>query len=71
MFGCLGRIGCGLLLIVLGAVGWATRDRWWPEVRRRLPIEVPAVRGRGAVVVEAIDPASGARRRGWMPEPVR
>lgn len=53
MFGCLGRIGCGLFLIVLGAAGWATKDRWWPEVRRRLPIERPAVRGRGTVVVEA------------------
>ena len=42
MFGCLGRIGCGLFLILLGATGWATKDRWWPEVRRRLPIEVPA-----------------------------
>lgn len=42
MFGCLGRIGCGLFLIILGAAGWATKDRWWPEVRRRLPIEVPA-----------------------------
>ncbi|MFZ9898510.1 MAG: hypothetical protein ACO3F5_03625 [Gemmatimonadaceae bacterium] len=53
MFGCLGRIGCGLFLIVLGAAGWATKDRWWPEVRRRLPIEMPAVRSRGNVVVEA------------------
>lgn len=53
MFGCLGRIGCGLFLIVLGAAGWATKDRWWPEVRRRLPIELPAVRGRGGVVVHA------------------
>ncbi len=53
MFGCLGRIGCGLFLIVLGAAGWATKDRWWPEVRRRLPIELPAVRSRGNVVVDA------------------
>ncbi|MBM3884744.1 MAG: hypothetical protein FJ361_02730 [Gemmatimonadetes bacterium] len=53
MFGCLGRIGCGLFLIVLGAAGWATKDRWWPEVRRRLPIERPAVRGRGGFVVHA------------------
>ena len=53
MFGCLGRIGCGLFLIVLGAAGWATKDRWWPEVRRRLPIEMPAVRGRSTVVVDA------------------
>ena len=60
MFGCLGRLGCGLLLIVLGAAGWATKDRWWPEVRRRLPIEVPAIRGRGRVVVDA------GRRLTWV-----
>jgi len=60
MFGCLGRIGCGLFLIVLGAAGWATKDRWWPEVRRRLPIEMPAVRGLGSVVVDADD------RRRWV-----
>lgn len=65
MFGCLSRIGCGLLLIVLGAVGWATKDRWWPEVRRRLPIEVPAVRGRGSVVVQATDASPGEGRPGW------
>ena len=29
-------------VVLLGATGWATKDRWWPEVRRRLPIEVPA-----------------------------
>ena len=60
MFGCLGRIGCGLFLIVLGAAGWATKDRWWPEVRRRLPIEMPAVRGRGNVVVDAGRPVAWA-----------
>lgn len=62
MFGCLGRIGCGLFLIVLGAAGWATKDRWWPEVRRRLPIEMPAVRSRGNVVVDS------GRRVSWAIE---
>jgi hypothetical protein len=64
MFGCLGRIGCGFFLIVLGAAGWATKDRWWPEVRRRLPIEMPAVRSRGTVVVDAGGRVAGAIEAG-------
>lgn len=44
MFGCLRRIGCGALLLALGAWGYATKDRWWPEVRKRIPIKVPALR---------------------------
>jgi hypothetical protein len=36
MFGCLGRIGCLLLVLVAGAVGWFTRDSWYPKLRARL-----------------------------------
>ena len=42
MFGCIGRIGCGLLLIVLGAVGWATRGVWLPTVRAAITADAPA-----------------------------
>jgi hypothetical protein len=33
MLGCLRRLGCFLvLLLILGAVAWFTRDRWYPRV---------------------------------------
>jgi hypothetical protein len=35
MGGCLKRIGCLVLLAVLAAVGWVTRDRWLPYVWHR------------------------------------
>jgi len=33
--GCIGRIGCLILLAVLVAVGWFTRDRWMGLIRER------------------------------------
>ena len=33
MFGCLGRLGCLLILALAAAVGWFTHDLWWPRVR--------------------------------------
>jgi hypothetical protein len=35
MFGCLGRLGCLLVLLVAGAIGWLTKDSWYPKVRER------------------------------------
>lgn len=32
MFGCIGRLGCLFVLLVAGAIGWLTRDRWLPMV---------------------------------------
>ena len=43
MFGCLRRIVLAVLLIALGAWGYATKDRWWPAVRKRIPITLPAL----------------------------
>lgn len=37
LFGLIGRIGCAILLILIGAVGFATKDKWIPKVKPRLP----------------------------------
>ncbi len=36
MFGCIGRIGCFLVIAVVAAVGWFTHDLWYPKLRARL-----------------------------------
>jgi hypothetical protein len=36
MLGCIGRLGCLLVLAVAGAVGWITRDAWYPGLRARI-----------------------------------
>lgn len=33
MFGCAGRIGCAIVLLILGAVGWHYRAKWMPKVK--------------------------------------
>lgn len=41
MFGCIGRLGCGLVLIVLGAAGWHYRDVWMPKAKELITAEMP------------------------------
>jgi len=41
MFGCIGRMGCGLLLIILGAAGWHYRDVWMPKAKELITAEMP------------------------------
>jgi hypothetical protein len=36
MLRCAGRIGCAIVFLILGAVGWHFRDRWLPLVKRKL-----------------------------------
>jgi hypothetical protein len=57
MFGCLRRIGCLVVLVVLAIAGWLTRDLWWERVTGR-----PAS---PAAAWTPVDPAvaPGARRR--------
>ncbi len=38
---CLGRIGCAVVLLVLGAAGWHFRDLWLPRVRALVEAELP------------------------------
>ncbi len=42
MFGCLGRIGCLILLAVLAVCGWFTKDLWYPRVRAMIVSSPPA-----------------------------
>jgi hypothetical protein len=41
MFGCIGRMGCGLLLMILGAAGWHYRDVWMPKAKELITAEMP------------------------------
>ena len=36
MFGCVGRIGCAIVFLILGAVGWHFRAKWLPLVKKKL-----------------------------------
>ncbi|MBI1809528.1 MAG: hypothetical protein HYR75_06465 [Gemmatimonadetes bacterium] len=42
MFGCIGRLGCLLVLAIAGAIGWYTHDAWWPKVRGYVTSTPPA-----------------------------
>lgn len=42
MFGCIGRLGCAAVLLVVGALGWQFRDKWMPKVRDAVTTDAPA-----------------------------
>ncbi|MCX5761368.1 MAG: hypothetical protein NTW72_07665 [Gemmatimonadetes bacterium] len=42
MFGCLGRLGCLVMLALLAAAGFFTKDLWYPRARALLVAEAPA-----------------------------
>lgn len=42
MFGCIGRLGCLLLLAVLAVGGWFTRPYWYPRVRAMVVATPPS-----------------------------
>lgn len=54
MFGCLGRIGCAVVLLALGAAGWAFRDKWVPKAKELFTSEAPDsdVKGWAPITVE-------------------
>ena len=43
MFGCLGRIGCLIILVVAGAIGWFTQDAWLPRVKAQANSTAPGL----------------------------
>lgn len=51
MFGCIGRIVVVCVLLVLGAVAYATRDRWGPSLEQRIGMR----------------PSRSAAFAGWQP----
>jgi hypothetical protein len=42
MFGCLGRLGCLVMLALLAVGGYLTRDAWYPRVRSMVVATPPA-----------------------------
>ena len=62
MFGCIGRLGCLLVLAVAGAIGWFTHDSWYPKLRERLGFEPAAVKV-SAEKWEPLTPEGAARAR--------
>jgi hypothetical protein len=63
MFGCLGRLGCLLLLVLAGAVGWFTRDSWYPALRHRVEGTPAAAAATAPEKWEALTPEGAARAR--------
>ncbi len=51
--GCLTRIGCGAVLVVAGAVGYATKDKWMPKVTDAVRTEAPAVTAKWEPMTDA------------------
>lgn len=70
MFGCLGRLGCLAVLVILGAAGYLTRNVWYPRVRSVVvatpaapsvtwtPVS-PDAAAKGTRVVERLDAKNG------------
>lgn len=66
--GCIARLGCLLVLVILGVVGWFTRDRWMPTVTGTTPVVATApvwepittqAAQRGAKAVASISSTTG------------
>ncbi len=53
MFGCASRIGCAIVLLVLGAVGWHFRGKWVPRVKAMVTAEAPAAEAGWAPITAA------------------
>ena len=53
MFGCIFRMGCAILLLVLGALGWQFRDTWVPKVKAMVTAEAPATSAGWAPITAA------------------
>ena len=62
MFGCIGRLGCLLVLAAAAAIGWFTRDSWYPKLRARIGATPPVVVAAEAKW-EPLTPEGSARAR--------
>ena len=61
MFGCIGRLGCLLVLLVAGAVAWFTHDEWYPRLHARIG-GAPVV-AESSAKWEPLTPEGSARAR--------
>jgi hypothetical protein len=59
MFGCLGRIGCLVLAVLIAGAAWLTRDAWYPRIRARVVATTPPAAARW----EPLTPEGAARAR--------
>ena len=57
MFGCLGRLGCLVMLALLAVGGYLTRDAWYPRVRSMVVATPPE----GSVVWKPITPEAATK----------
>jgi hypothetical protein len=62
MFGCIGRIGCLLVLAVVAAAAWFTHDLWYPKLRSRFG-GAPVVVATSAAKWEPLTAEGSARAR--------
>ncbi len=63
MFGCLGRLGCLLVIVIVGAVAWFTHDSWYPTLRQRMGYPLPAVASVASPKWEPLTAEGSARAR--------
>jgi hypothetical protein len=70
MFGCLARIGCLLVLVAAGAIGWFTQDAWLPKVKAQVRTTAPGlVRKVKEIAVKAGVPTSRGNSSGSEKSP--
>ena len=62
MFGCLGRLGCLVLIVLAAAVGWLTQDSWLPKLKVRVMSSEPRATA-SAAKWEPLTPAGADRAR--------
>jgi hypothetical protein len=55
--GCIARLGCLVVLVILGVCAWFTRDKWMPKITSGPPAAAVST----APVWEPLSPAAGAR----------
>ena len=63
MFGCLGRLGCLVLIALAAAVAWLTQDSWLPKFKARVMSESPPAASVVSVKWEPLTAAGAERAR--------
>lgn len=61
MFGCLGRLGCLVLIVVGGVAAWFTRDQWLPRIGFETAASTRAADAAGGVDFQPISNSAAER----------